>query len=241
MHKENTILSANGLSKRFGGLDAIINLNIEIKRGKITGLIGPNGAGKTTLFNLIGGVFPLDSGEIRLEGERIDGLKPYQISQMGIARTFQTLNTFPRFSVFENVRSGIIAKHLPKHEEDEKVTNILSKLGIIGLSQQDISQVTPVARRLVEVARAIIGKPKIVLFDEIMAGFNEEEVNHLITILTNYNRQHQMTFLIIGHTMRAMMDISDIIIVMNQGTKFAEGSPREIQKSDEVQRIYFGE
>lgn len=232
--------SVKTLNKTFGGLQAIKDLDFEITEGKITGLIGPNGAGKTTAFNLICGIIPIDSGEITFLGKRIDGMKPYQIASLGIARTFQTLNNFPRLSVFENIRSGIISRALPEKEEVRKVNEIMDSLKISHLSQMIVTEIPPVARRLVEVGRAIISDPKLVLFDEIMAGFNEEEVVNLISIIRNENTRG-MSFLIIGHTMRAIMQISDHIIVMRNGSVFTSGRPSEIQKNKEVQRIYLGE
>ena len=240
MGKKNGILIAEGINKKFGGVHAVRNLNLVIQYRKITGLIGPNGAGKTTFFNLINGVFPVDAGEIKFMETRINGLKTNQIAQMGIARTFQTLNNFPRLSVFENVRAGIISKFLDEKTEEEKIRNMLEVIGIYHLSQKNVTEITPASRRLVEVGRALIAEPKLVLFDEIMAGFNEEETVKLIDIIRNYSKQG-ITFCVIGHTMRAIMDISDIVIVMHEGTKFAEGTPGEIQKNLDVERIYLGE
>ncbi len=232
--------SVERLNKAFGGLHAIRNLDLEIEEGKITGLIGPNGAGKTTTFNLICGIFPIDSGKIIFAGKRIDGLKTHQIAKLGIARTFQNLNNFPRLSVFENIRSGIIWGSLPEEKENEKVNKMMDLLKISDLANMIVTEIPPVARRLVEVGRALISNPKLVLFDEIMAGFNEEEVVNLIDTIRDANRKG-ITFCIIGHTMRAIMDISDNIIVMRNGAKFITGNPSEIQKNKEVQKIYLGE
>ncbi len=232
------LLSISGLNKRFGGVQAVKDLDLEISRDKITGLIGPNGAGKTTLFNLINGIIRPDSGKIEFLGGRIDGLKPHQIAQRGIARTFQTLNNFLRLNVFENVQSGIITKS--QNDGEKEVENILDMLGLSHLSRRDVGGIPPVARRLVEVGRALISKPKLVLFDEVMAGFNEQEVTNLIEIIRRANR-NGVTFCIIGHTMRAIMDVSEIVIVMRNGSRFAVGPPSEIQRNKEVQKIYFGE
>lgn len=238
MDQDGVLLSVHKLNKKFGGVQAVKDLDLEIHRGRITGLIGPNGAGKTTLFNLINGIFRPDSGEIRFSGNLINGLKPHQIAQQGITRTFQTLNNFPRLNVFENVRSGIITKGFK--DEVREVEDVLNRLGLSGLGKKDIGEIPPVARRLVEVGRALISKPQLVLFDEILAGFNEKEVLHLIETIRKVNRTG-VTFCIIGHTMRAIMDVSEMVIVMRNGSRFAVGSPDEIQKNKEVQRIYFGE
>jgi len=238
MHQDEALLSIHGVNKRFGGVQAVKDLDLEITRGKITGLIGPNGAGKTTLFNLINGITSPDSGRIEVLGDRIDSLRPHQIAQRGIARTFQTMNAFPRLNVFENVRSGIITKSLK--DEVKEVANILDMLGLSKLQNKDIGEIPPVARRLVEVGRALISNPILVLFDEIMAGFNEQEVSNLIKIIRAANK-NGITFCIIGHTMRAIMDVSEIVIVMRNGSRFAIGPPDEIQRNKEVQRIYLGE
>ena len=240
MEKNDVILVAEGVSKRFGGIQAIKELNLVIKKGKIIGFIGPNGAGKTTFFNLVSRIIPIDSGELKFMGKRINELKSYQIAQMGITRSFQILNNFPRLTVFENVRAGIISKFLDEKIEEERTRNMLELLELSNLSKSNITEITPVARRLVEVGRALISEPKLVLFDEIMAGFNEEETLKLIKIIKKFN-ELGITFCIIGHTMKAIMSISDMIMVMHEGTKFAEGSPDEIQKNKDVHKIYLGE
>lgn len=238
MGEDNILLSVRGLNKKFGGVEAVKDLDLEIIKGKITGLIGPNGAGKTTLFNLINGIISPNSGQIELSGTRIDGLRPHQIAQKGIARTFQTLNNFPRLTVFENVQAGILTKSAG--DSAERVEKILRTLGLLHLSGKDVNAIPPVARRLVEVGRALICEPKLVLFDEIMAGFNEQEVAHLIEIIRGA-KTTGVTFCIIGHTMRAIMDVSEIVIVMRNGSRFAVGPPDKIQQNEEVQRIYFGD
>lgn len=239
MKEDDEILTIKGVNKKFGGIQAIKDLNLSIKEGKITGLIGPNGAGKTTCFNLVNGIFPVDSGEVRFLGKLITGMVPYQIAQLGICRTFQTLNNFPRLSLYENIRAGILSKFLHKQVEDKRVQDILALLRISHLAEKEISEVPPVVRRLVEVGRSLIAEPKLVLFDEIMAGFNEEEIVSLIEVIRKANQQG-ITFCIIGHTMRAIMDVSDWVVVLDEGSKFVEGAPPEIQKNKEVQRIYLG-
>ena len=240
MDTNESILLAENVNKNFGGVQAAKNLSLEIKTGKITGLIGPNGAGKTTFFNIVNGLLPIDGGELVFRGQRINGLRPHQIANIGIARTFQVLNNFPRLSVLENVRAGIISQYLDQQTEEGKIRNMLELLSLSPLAHKNVGEITPVARRLVEVGRALISEPKLVLFDEIMAGFNEQETVNLIEVIRDFNGQG-ITFCIIGHTMRAIMDVSDIIIVMHEGSKFAEGSPEEIQKNMDVQRIYMGE
>jgi branched-chain amino acid transport system ATP-binding protein len=239
MDTGEVILEVDGLQKRFGGVSAVTNLSLRIRAGKITGLIGPNGAGKTTFFNIVTGIYRPDSGRIIFSGKRIDRLRTYQIAQAGITRTFQTLNNFPRMTVFDNVRAGIIAQNLPIKEEEQRVFEIIELLEIANLAYKSVGDITPVARRLVEVGRALVGNPKLVLFDEIMAGFNDEEASKLIAILVKYAR-NDISMCIIGHTMKAIMTISDEIIVMHQGTTFEQGSPSEIQSSTAVQNIYLG-
>jgi len=240
VENNHNILIAKGIKKSFGGVQAIRDLDISIQEGKITGLIGSNGSGKTTFFNVVSGLVRIDSGEITFQGSRIDGLPPYMIAQMGIARTFQTMNNFPRLSVFENVRAGIITSFLETTAEENEVWRMLDMLELTPLAKEDIAKVTPVARKLVEVGRALIAKPKLVLFDEIMAGFNEQETVKLIDIIKKFNCAGT-TFCIVGHTMRAIMSISDVIIAMHEGTRFAEGTPAVIQQDKDVHRICMGE
>ena len=240
MSSNQVILRVEALNKSFGGLQAVRDLSLEISAHKVTGLIGPNGAGKTTFFNLVSGIYSADSGKIVFWDERIDSLKPHQIAQAGITRTFQTLNNFPRLSVFENVRAGIITRGLPLEQEETEVYKMLQLLGISDLAASGVGEITPEARRLVEVGRALIARPKLVLFDEIMAGFSEQETVNLIGIIGDYARRGT-TFCIVGHTMRAIMSVSDELIVMHEGTKFEQGTPAQIQASRAVHKIYLGE
>lgn len=239
MNKPNTILKVRNLRKSFGGLRVLIDLTLDIEKEKITALIGPNGAGKTTFFNIVNGLISADSGEIRFENHDISKMKPHQIANLGIARTYQAMNNFPDLTVFENIRAGIIAKSLEYKNEEAEIYNILDLLGILSIADKNVAEITPVARRLVEVGRSMIAKPKLVLFDEIMAGFNEQETLQLIEIIRRYNAQG-VTFCIIGHTMRAIMNISDTITVLHEGAVFAQGAPEQIQNNLEVQNIYFG-
>jgi branched-chain amino acid transport system ATP-binding protein len=238
--QENTILIAKEVNKSFGGVQAVRKLSVFLKEGKITGLIGSNGAGKTTFFNLICGISLVDSGEIEFMGKIINGLRPYQIAQMGITRTFQTLNNFPRLDVFENVRAGIINNFLDKKVEETKVHEMLELIGLSQLAERTVTEIPPVARKLVEAGRALISSPKLVLFDEIMAGFNEEETGRLIDVIRQYNKQGT-TFCIIGHTIKAIMDVSDVIIAMHEGSKFVEGVPEEIQRNKDFHKVYVGD
>ncbi|HYB21134.1 MAG TPA: ATP-binding cassette domain-containing protein, partial [Thermodesulfobacteriota bacterium] len=163
MGENNALLIGRRLNKKFGGVQAIRDLTVAIQKGKITGLIGPNGAGKTTFFNLINGIYPLDAGEILLGGKKINGLSPDAIAAAGISRTFQLLNNFPRLSVYENIRAGVITKFLDRRKEEEKITDMLELLRISHLADTDISEIPPVARKLVEVGRALIADPQLVL------------------------------------------------------------------------------
>jgi len=168
------------------------------------------------------------------------GLPPEAIAAAGISRTFQLPNSFPRLSVYENIRAGVITKSLERRKEEEKIKDMLELLRISHLADTHISEIPPVARKLVEVGRALIADPQLVLFDEIMAGFNEEEMVNLIELIRREN-QKGITFCIIGHTMRAIMDVSDWVVVLDEGSKFLEGTPKEIQENSGVQRIYLGE
>jgi branched-chain amino acid transport system ATP-binding protein len=235
MAEKDPLLRLRGVQKKFGGVQAVQGLDLDIKQDEIAGLIGPNGAGKSTLFNLISGLLPLNAGEIYFGSERIDQLEPYQIARRGIARTFQNMNNFPYLTVFENVQAGWIARGL----DAGRVRDILARLGLLDLASKKVAEIPPVKRRLVEVGRALIAEPRLILFDEIMAGFNEEEAGQLIDVIREAN-QRGTTFLIIGHTMKTIMGLSHRVIVMHQGSLFAAGSPEEVQRNAGVQKIYLG-
>ena len=249
-----SLLNIDRVSKKFGGLKALINLNFDVYENQVTAIIGPNGAGKTTLFNLISGLIPIDNGKIIYNGKRIEHLKSYERSKLGIARTFQTLGVFSNMTVIENVMLGedihsnsnvintIFNTSSHKKEEKsfkEKAILWLSKMGIDDIKNKNLSEVPFEKQRLIEITRAIASNPKLLLLDEPAAGLNITETRSLINKIKEIN-ESGITILIVEHDMDMIMEISDRIIVLNFGEKIAEGKPEEIQKNDKVISIYLG-
>jgi branched-chain amino acid transport system ATP-binding protein len=233
-----------GITKRFGGLVALNNVDFNVDEGEIDGLIGPNGAGKTTLFNIISGTFPPTEGTIKFDGKDIQGLGAYEICKLGIARTFQTPKPFPNMTVLENV---LAAECFGCTEEkgfsnvNQDLNRILEKFGLTGKRMIRASGLTVFEMRMLEVARALSTNPKLLLLDEVMAGLNPTETANMIKLIRELRDKEAKTVFMIEHNMRAIMEIADRIIVLHQGMKIAEGEPKEIAKSPRVIKAYLGE
>ena len=236
------ILEGEKVTKYFGGLAAVVNIDFHINQGEILGLIGPNGAGKTTLFNLISGALPLTSGIIRLKGEDITRLKPNQICKRRVARTFQAGNLFPKLTVFENVLLGRLfgtseGIHVSgAQRETKELLELVELSGKEGLIARDL---TIAAQKRLEIARALATKPELLLLDEAMAGLNPTEIAESLDLIRKI-RGSGITIFLIEHVMKAIMGISERIIVLHHGEKIAEGTPREIATSQLVIKVYLG-
>ncbi len=250
-----TLLSINGVSKRFGGLQAVDNVSFDVGQGMIKALIGPNGAGKTTLFNLISGVMPPDAGEIRFEGAPVQGLTPHEIAARGMSRTFQHIRLFPKMTVQENVmmgrhihsRAGFIAGmlNLPYTWAEERRIRAKSReiLEMLGISEQAPEVATSLAygqQRIVELGRALACEPRLLLLDEPAAGLNIRETVDMGRMIGKI-REMGVTVLLVEHDMSLVMNISDEVVVLSYGQKIAEDRPLAIQKNPEVVRVYLGE
>jgi len=236
------ILQGEGLLKRFGGLVATDRVDFQIEEGEIIGLIGPNGAGKSTLFNLISGAVPLTGGNIRFQGEDITGLKPYQICKKGIGRTFQLVNLFGHMTVLENVLLASQFGIAHAHHTFDAVSNALECLEFVGLvgKQGSMAQELTIAnQKRLEVARALATGPEMLLLDELMAGLNPTEVTQAIELIGNI-RSRGITIFMIEHVMKAIMGVSDRIIVLHYGKKIGEGAPEEIAADKMVKEVYLG-
>jgi branched-chain amino acid transport system ATP-binding protein len=237
------ILEGHGVTKYFGGLAAVSNVDFHIDQGEIAGLIGPNGAGKTTLFNLISAALPISSGEIRFKGQKLNGLKPHQICQKGVARTFQQTKIFADMPVFQNVLVGAsfgTPTRLSGADAAKETTQALEFVGLSAMKTTPAKDLTLVNQKRVEVARALATKPELLLLDELMAGLNPAEVSEAMELVRKI-RDKGITIFMVEHVMKAIMGICDRIMVLHHGEKIAEGTPQEIACNKTVIEIYLGE
>jgi branched-chain amino acid transport system ATP-binding protein len=235
-----SFLDVKKVSRFFGGLSALTNVSFEVNKGDIVGLIGPNGAGKTTLFNVVNGFYKPSKGEVFFRDRTISGLKPHQICQQGIARTFQVVKPLQRMSVFDNVLASAFLRTASRVEAAELALDILQ---FTGLSEErnTISKGLPLGmRKRLEIARALATQPELLLLDESFAGLNPTELNESIQIIRKI-REKGITIMIIEHHMKVIMSLSDRIVVLNYGEKIAEGTPQEIRHNPLVVEAYLGE
>ena len=236
-----SILELRGVSRRFGGLDALAEVDLSVQPGEIVGLIGPNGAGKTTLVNVVTGVYKPSSGSIHFNGSKIDGLKPYQISRIGVARTFQVVQPFPEMSVLENVMApAIYAAGLKNIEEARE--KALEKIEFVGLGvevQTMASQLTLASRKRLELAKSLAMNPQLLLLDEVNAGLNPAEIDKALELIRTI-ASSGVTIIIIEHLMKVVLSLCNRIVVLHHGALIAEGTPREITTDPRVVQAYLG-
>lgn len=238
------ILVVKNLLKRFGGLIAVNNFSFDLYKGEILGLVGPNGAGKTTTFNLITGNLKPDGGRIILEGEDITGLKPYQIARKGILRTFQIVKVFSNMSVFDHILVGGISREGIRADRSKLFKEVEWLLDFLELNKYrntPVKNLTIPFKKRVELASALMMKPKILLLDELMAGLNPVEISETLEVLKKINKELGISLILVEHIMHAIMNISKRVIVLHYGKKIAEGSPEEVTKNPEVIKAYLGE
>ncbi|MCA2667739.1 MAG: ABC transporter ATP-binding protein [Microcystis sp. M114S2] len=249
------LLSAKGLSKSFGGIRAVNNAYLDVPQGSITGLIGPNGAGKTTLFNLLSNFIRPDKGEVFLDGQPIHQLPPYQIALKGCVRTFQVARVLSRLTVLENMllaSPGQTGENFLKvwfqgakirqqeQENRAKALDILDSIGLGEKAQDYAGALSGGQRKLLEIGRALMTEPKLILLDEPAAGVNPTLIAQISDHIIEWNRQG-ITFLIIEHNMDVIMSLCHHVWVLAEGTNLADGIPSEIQKNDRVLKAYLGD
>ena len=250
-----SVLSLNNLTKQFGGLTAVDNVTFDIEKGEIFGLIGPNGAGKTTIFNLITGIYSITSGEIFYYDKKLENVKPFEIANMGITRTFQNIRLFKKLNAYDNVLTAChkladyslfdsvirVGKFKPQEKGlNEKATELLKLMGLWDYKDVVASNLPYGLQRKLEIARALALEPKLLLLDEPAAGMNPEETIQLVELIKEIRDKFELTVLLIEHHMDLIMGVSDRIFVLNFGIPLALGTPKEIQGDKRVVEAYLG-
>ena len=249
------MLEVVNLNKSFGGIMALTDVSFQVNRGTITALIGPNGAGKTTLLNVISGIYLASAGEILFEGSNISGILPHQVTYLGITRTFQNLQVFQNMTALENVMVGFhsrtssefvacLARTLKVRREEkevrEKALEMLHFVNLAGREDQPGSSLPCGDQKRLELARALVSRPKMILLDEPVSGLNTSETEEMAGLMLKL-KESGITIVLVEHDMNLVMRVSDMIVVLNYGEKLAQGRPAEIQNDDRVIAAYLGD
>lgn len=236
------LLSVQGVTKRFGGLQALTQVTFDLPEGQILGLIGPNGAGKTTLFNAINGVYPPEEGRIIFRDKDVTTIKTYHHARMGMARTHQIVQPLNELSVRENVMVGACfgREYQSLGQAAETAEEVLDFVGLAARTDQLAGSLNVAQKKRLEMARALASRPYLLLLDEVLAGLNSSEIGHMVETVKNI-RERGITIIMIEHVMKAVMNVSDRILVLDYGQQIAEGTPDEISNNEKVIEAYLGD
>jgi branched-chain amino acid transport system ATP-binding protein len=235
------LLTLDNVSRRFGGLSAVDGVSFSIDKGEIVGLIGPNGAGKTTLINLITGVHPATAGRVHFENNDITRARPYQIARLGLARTFQIVQPFPKMTVVDNVAAGaLFCGHAGSVREAQDIAREhLAFTGLADVAEQPATSLTLARRKRLELAKSLAMRPRLLMLDEVNAGLNQTEVDDALAIIRRIAEQG-VTIIVIEHLMKVVLSISHRLVVLHHGQLIAQGAPREVVKDQRVIEAYLG-
>lgn len=234
------LLELESITRHFGGLTAVNDLSFHVDRGEVVGLIGPNGAGKTTAFNMISGALKPSSGTVRFKGEVVSGLQAHQVTKRGLTRTFQVVQPFPEMTALENVMIGAFARHRARDAAEAKAAEVLDRIGMKRKASTMGRELTLLELKRLEIGKALATEPEMLLLDEVAAGLTPVEIDDILDLVRKLNSEG-VSLLVVEHVMKVIMNLSHRIVVLNFGSKIAEGTPTAIASNPAVLDAYLGE